>query len=196
FIALGGQRSAAGLRVAATQNITHERATQALADAAGEIEECLSSLRPVRLDIRDTPAASQRTRFPPGQDLLVLVPVLALQQPIGVLVLAGNRGNADLKDDQLTTSLGIALGLSLENLKQREDLHESEERLRTVVTGAPIVLFATDADGVFTLVEGRAFDALNVDAAQVVGRSVTQVYAGRPELLADVYRALAGEEVT
>src|SRR5207237_9681047 len=122
--------------------------------------------------------------------------VLALQQPIGVLVLAGNRGNADLKDDQLTTSLGIALGLSLENLKQREELHESEERLRTVVTGAPIVLFATDADGVFTLVEGRAFDALNVDAAQVVGRSVTQVYAGRPELLADVYRALAGEEVT
>ena len=37
-------------------------------------------------------------------------------------------------------------------------LRESEARVRTVITNAPIVLFALDKDGTFTLLEGKALD--------------------------------------
>jgi diguanylate cyclase (GGDEF)-like protein len=55
---------------------------------------------------------------------LVFVPVVALRKPIGVLALLGHDGNGDLKDGQLLRGIGIALGLSLENLRQKEELRE------------------------------------------------------------------------
>jgi diguanylate cyclase (GGDEF)-like protein/PAS domain S-box-containing protein len=57
-----------------------------------------------------------------------------------------------------------------------------------------MVLFAIDADGVFTLSEGRGLESLGLQPGQVVGLSVRDVYAGAPEVLAQVERALAGEE--
>src|SRR5207245_8645864 len=65
--------------------------------------------------------------------------------------------------------------------------------LRTVIAGAPRVLFAFDHNGMFTMVEGKALDAVGVRPAQLVGRSVYELYADLPQALADVRRALAGE---
>src|SRR5256885_6483036 len=42
-----------------------------------------------------------------------------------------------------------------ERRRQERALRENKERLRTVIAGAPLVLFALDRDGVFTMVEGR-----------------------------------------
>src|SRR3989440_364349 len=72
-------------------------------------------------------------------------------------------------------------------------LRESKERLRTVIAGAPLVLFAFDQHGIFTMVEGRGLDALGFRPAQLIGRSVYELYADLPQALADVRRALAGE---
>src|SRR5881398_915030 len=77
--------------------------------------------------------------------------------------------------------------------RQERALRESKERLRTVIAGAPLVLFAFDQNGVFTMVEGRGLDALGFRPAQLVGRSVYELYADLPQALADVRRALAGE---
>ena len=77
--------------------------------------------------------------------------------------------------------------------RQERALRESKERLRTVIAGAPLVLFAFDQSGVFTMVEGRGLDALGFRPAQLVGRSVYELYADLPQALADVRRALAGE---
>ncbi len=78
----------------------------------------------------------------------------------------------------------------------QEALREAEERLRTVVAGAPVVLFATDHAGVFTLVEGKALDGLGIKPGEMVGRSISDVYRGRPDLLEHMQRGLAGEECT
>ena len=80
-----------------------------------------------------------------------------------------------------------------ERRAQERALRASKERLRTVVAGAPLVLFSLDLQGVFTLAEGRGLDALGVRPAQLVGQSAFQVYADMPQALTDVRRALAGE---
>src|SRR5437870_4436685 len=77
--------------------------------------------------------------------------------------------------------------------RQERALRESKERLRTVIAGAPLVLFAFDQHGIFTMVEGRGLDALGFRPAQLIGRSVYELYADLPQALADVRRALAGE---
>src|SRR6266700_4067005 len=62
-----------------------------------------------------------------------------------------------------------------------------------VIAGEPLVLFALDRDGVFTMVEGRGLDAVGVRPAVLIGRSVFELFADLPGALADVRRALTGE---
>src|SRR5438874_1080974 len=80
-----------------------------------------------------------------------------------------------------------------ERRRQERALRENKERPRTVVGGAPLVLFALDRDGVFTMVEGRGLDAVGVRPALLVGRSAFELFADLPHALADVRRALTGE---
>jgi two-component system cell cycle sensor histidine kinase/response regulator CckA len=80
-----------------------------------------------------------------------------------------------------------------DRLRQERALRENKERLRTVISGAPLVLFALDRHGVFTMVEGRGLDALGLRPGLLIGRSAFELYADLPQALADVRRALAGE---
>ena len=80
-----------------------------------------------------------------------------------------------------------------ERRRQERALRENKARLRTVIAGAPLVLFALDRDAVFTMVEGKGLDALGVRPAQLVGRPVSELYADVPQAQADVSRALAGD---
>jgi len=80
-----------------------------------------------------------------------------------------------------------------------EDTSGSSQRgteflLRKVIENAPIVLWAIDAEGKFTLGEGRALAALGVKPGQSVGASVFELYKDEPVVLANVRRGLAGEE--
>ena len=75
-------------------------------------------------------------------------------------------------------------------------LSVSEAQVRTIVGSAPMVLFALDADGSFTLSEGQALARLGLEPGEVVGRSVFDVYAGFPDIHAAVRRALGGEQVS
>ena len=73
-------------------------------------------------------------------------------------------------------------------------LSEAEQRLRAIVTKAPVVFFALDANGIFTLSEGRALQKLGLQPGQVGGQSVFHVYRDHPGILEHVCRALNGEE--
>ncbi len=74
-------------------------------------------------------------------------------------------------------------------------LAEAERRLRTVIDAAPIVLFAIDEKGVLTLCEGRELRTLGVEPG-ATGVSLYDVYKHEPEILANLDRALSGEELT
>ena len=59
---------------------------------------------------------------------------------------------------------------------------------------APVVLFALDAEGRFTLSEGRALQKLGLQPGQVIGQSIFHLYSNYPLIIRDARRALAGEE--
>lgn len=77
-----------------------------------------------------------------------------------------------------------------------EQLRRTEEHLQTIVNAAPVVFFALDKDGIFTLSVGSGLRGLELAPGQVVGHSVFDVYRENPQLLEHVRRALAGEEFT
>jgi PAS domain S-box-containing protein len=74
-------------------------------------------------------------------------------------------------------------------------LRLSEERLATVVTQAPIVLFALDRAGVFTLLVGQGLRTLGLTEGELVGRSVFEVYRDEPAIVEQVRQALGGATV-
>lgn len=65
--------------------------------------------------------------------------------------------------------------------------------LQLILDHTPVIVFATDAQGLFTLSQGQGLQALGLAPGQVVGQSVFDVYAGEPALLAQLQRALQGE---
>jgi len=73
-----------------------------------------------------------------------------------------------------------------------EALRDREERLRAIVTNAPILLFALNRNGVFTQVEGSNLDVTGGQMGEVVGMSIFEVYGEQQQLLDAYSRALAG----
>jgi PAS domain S-box-containing protein len=84
-------------------------------------------------------------------------------------------------------------GLEARVRERTAELERREELLRAVVESAPVVLFALDEKGAFTLSQGRGLRALGLAPGEVVGRSALEVYRDEPGVLADVRRALGGE---
>jgi PAS domain S-box-containing protein len=81
--------------------------------------------------------------------------------------------------------------------QQGESLQlENEARLRATLANAPIVLWALDRNGVFTLSEGKGLAALGREPGQAVGQSVFDLYRDVPQILEDSRRSLAGEAFT
>ncbi|WP_422923015.1 ATP-binding protein [Singulisphaera sp. PoT] len=90
-------------------------------------------------------------------------------------------------------SLGSQIGEFLRRRRAEDQLRDSEERLRTVMNEAPVLLFTLDPKGVVTLAEGRALGTLGMTSNGVVGRSIHDLYAEHPKVLSDLARALKGE---
>ncbi len=56
------------------------------------------------------------------------VPLLSLDQFVGLLTLAGGRRASDLRDKTLLSAIGLAMGLTLDNLHHTVDLREMAAR--------------------------------------------------------------------
>jgi len=82
-----------------------------------------------------------------------------------------------------------------ERVKRRRELAELEQALETVFANVPLVVFALDADGVFTRSRGKALAEIGFAPSEAVGQSVFDLYADHPEIIDHCERALAGEEV-
>ncbi len=74
-------------------------------------------------------------------------------------------------------------------------LRQAQERLRTVIGNAPVILFSLDADGIFTNSEGKGLALIGLEPGQVLGQSVFEFVGDNPAVTAHLRRALAGETV-
>lgn len=74
-----------------------------------------------------------------------------------------------------------------------EDHNQDQALLRSVIKNAPIVLFAINEEGIFTVSEGRGLKELGLQAGQVVGKSAFNIYADNSAIIQDLRRALKGE---
>jgi PAS domain S-box-containing protein len=83
-----------------------------------------------------------------------------------------------------------------ERVEREEELRRQKERLDTVVSNIPVVVFVLDSDGVFTLSDDQGLANLGPEPGDAVGESVFDRYGDNEAVVADVERALAGERVT
>ncbi len=133
-----------------------------------------------------------------GLDIPFIVVTGAVSEEAAVACM--QQGAADYLLKDRLSRLGAAVSRALDKRRlraqqrQMEDaLRASEERLRTVVSNAPVILFALDRTGVVTMAEGKGLEALGFKPGQVVGVSAFDLYPDVPETLEHVRRALAGE---
>ena len=81
-----------------------------------------------------------------------------------------------------------------ERQRATEALRESEARLRAVVTGAPLLLWVIDPQGIIRLSEGKSL--AERPASNLVGQSIYALFgAVQPDLYQQFQRVLAGHEV-
>ncbi len=79
--------------------------------------------------------------------------------------------------------------------KSEETLRAAEERLMTVITNAPIILFALDEKGVFTLYEGKGLENIGRKPKEFIGKSIYQLYSRSSPIFQALQRALSGDLV-
>ena len=105
---------------------------------------------------------------------IVFVPVVSLESTLGVLCLVGSQSNADLKDDQLLQAIGMALGLSLDNLNQKEELREGEAKTRLILDSALDAIITIDDQGRVMSWNPQAETTFGWSQEEAVGRPLTE----------------------
>ena len=122
-------------------------------------------------------------------------PIVFRDSVMGSVAFLSSRSHEfDEDETRFLTDLVAQASVTIEGLRLYRELRKAEERLRTVATNAPIVLYSTNREGIFTLSEGRGLTNLGFAPGEVVGRSVFDLYADQPEVIDGICKALDGEE--
>jgi len=132
-----------------------------------------------------------------GVRSMVVVPLQFLGRTVGVLKVCSPR-RAAFADDlfsplEMMVNLIVAALSAVSEAQARTALSLSEQRLHTLITSVPVILFALDGAGVFTQAEGKGLAALGLTPDAVVGRPCREVFPDSPALLENMARGLAGE---
>jgi len=90
----------------------------------------------------------------------------------------------------------VSVAVDLSALKAAEAaLAESEKRYHDLVSSLPVIAFALDRDGRYTLSDGAALPLLGREPGAVVGQSIFDIHADSPKILADLRTAFSGTAV-
>lgn len=123
----------------------------------------------------------------------ICIPLFDQGQLVGTLNVESGQGQTlTIEDLRVLKALGEYVSLAINRARLYQEIKESAERLQTVVTNAPVILYSIDRDGLLTFCEGRGLEDLGVQPGQLVGLSVFDLYRDNPQVIANTRRALAG----
>lgn len=91
------------------------------------------------------------------------------------------------------TALQTWLDHLQEPTRSNGQIPESGKRLELIMASMPVVVFAINGQGVFTLSEGKSLAALGLKAGEVVGLNAIEVFSDLEELPSMLNRAMLGE---
>lgn len=80
--------------------------------------------------------------------------------------------------------------------QSEQALKSLETQLGATIRHAPLILFALDAEGCFTLSDGAGLQTLGLKPGEVLGRDAREVYADQPAVIDAVERTLRGDTST
>jgi PAS domain S-box-containing protein len=131
----------------------------------------------------------------PGTRSEMALPMRVGSDLIGALDVQSTKETAfDQEDVEIMQVMADQLAVAIERTRLFEQVQATlEEQLRTVVSHIPVMLFALDHEGVFTLAEGKGLEALGITPANLLGHSLFEVYEDANQVLDAVRDALAGE---
>ena len=109
-----------GLSFVATSGLNDEQAAELREVYHDEIAQVIQSQQTARLSPRDR---SQ------GRGTIVAAPIIAWGRSFGALVMGSAGRSKDLNDTELLSGIGVAVGVSLENLRQKENLSDTASLL-------------------------------------------------------------------
>jgi PAS domain S-box-containing protein len=133
-----------------------------------------------------------------GIAIMAVLLHLAMRSLHEALGRARENGRALAEKNKELEATQVILEQRVQELKQAEAaLRASEERLRTVVNNAPVILWGVDRNGVLTFLEGATLDDIEIDPEEFVGLSVFEISDERvPQLAGQFRRAMEGETFT
>jgi len=131
-------------------------------------------------------------RAPPGFELpLAVASVVLIAAPTWSMRRARSRSVA-----AATAELARKQAMFRNELEQRLQvqghLRESEARVRAIINSAPIVLFATDRDGVITFSAGVGPDPLGKKPGEALGWSASDLFVEHQGVVDAIRAALSG----
>jgi PAS domain S-box-containing protein len=144
-------------------------------------------------EVADLGVAKDREVLASGQPLDI--PEILLETPHqGQRIL--HTIKVPIPDEAGTPQYLLGIIEDITERKQTEAaLRQSQERLQTVMTSAPLILFSLDRQGIFTLSEGKGLEAIGLKPGQLVGSSIYDFYQDKPEFIEHFNRAIAGESL-
>jgi len=132
-----------------------------------------------------------------GLETYVGAPVSVDEETYGTICFAGTEPRErEFSASELTfvDLLADWVGYIIEQRRYETQLRGEQHRLETIIENVPVVVFALDADGVFTLSRGHGLTPLESEPGDAVGESIFERYSGYPAVCAHARRALDGQE--
>lgn len=101
-----------------------------------------------------------------------------------------NRVSLDGNDE--LSGLANAINGMLTNLERSQRIiRNREQRLRSIVSNSPVILYTLNQDGIFTLLEGRGLR--DIDPKEFIGRPISDLFGQTLEILEYERHGLADE---
>lgn len=163
--------------------------------AASGLGRLIARGQPVYQLYERVPELYDELRVAEGIRTAAVLPLVHESVAVGSLHL-GSHTHSAIPEQSCAVAEAIAAQAAgaIVRIRAEAALLESEARLRAIIMRAPVVLFEGDRNGVITFEDGQALQALGMRPRQNVGKRMSEVFRGMPQVVESMQRALAGEE--